>query len=207
MSNPLPNANVPQIPQPMADVGSLAFCAQQIKQGLDSLAGHRGSVLDRAVTFRDLISLKLIAATTVSGTSSTTVVTQPNSVVTPYVISGFMPSLMTPNQVIFGHQFPVKVSFMASFGPISSGLYSDMGAFIAAAGSPVFNIQRCPAASDPTVAGNWTTVGTATFASHSATLHSTADVVFSTSDFMRVVAPAVPDPTLTQLFMCLVGKR
>lgn len=61
MSNPAPNSNVPQIPQPLADVGALVSVAQQLKQGVDSLAGHRGNVLDRAVTFNDLINLGLVA--------------------------------------------------------------------------------------------------------------------------------------------------
>lgn len=55
-----PNANVPQIPDPIADTRSLVFVAQQLKQGVDSLAGNRGSVRNRAVTLQDLINLGLV---------------------------------------------------------------------------------------------------------------------------------------------------
>lgn len=60
MSNPAPNKNVPQVAQPVADVGALAFTVQALKQGMDSLAGYRGRSTDRAVTFNDLITLGLL---------------------------------------------------------------------------------------------------------------------------------------------------
>lgn len=60
-SRPGTNPNVSQIPQPMADVGSLAYCLQQVKQALDSLAGFRGPASNRAVTFDDLVSYGIIA--------------------------------------------------------------------------------------------------------------------------------------------------
>lgn len=209
MSNPLPNANVPQIPQPIADIGALVYVCQALKQGMDSLGGNRGSTLDRAVTYRDLVTLGLVASTSINTSSNTITVVPapPVSVVTPYVISGFMPSLMTPKQIIFGHQFPIAVTFPGNFGPLTIGLFSEFGSFVAATGTPVFDIQKCASASDPTNNSNWSTIGTATFSGHTTTLSTSGDVVFANSDFMRVLAPTTPDPTLTQLYMCLVGKR
>lgn len=63
MSSPKPNPNVPPVPQPFADVGSLAYVALALKQGMDSLGGNAGvgsDPLGRAVTFNDLIALGLI---------------------------------------------------------------------------------------------------------------------------------------------------
>lgn len=60
MSSPAPNANVPQIPQPLADVGALAVAVRFLKQGMDSLAGYRGRPNDRAVTFNDLLNLGVV---------------------------------------------------------------------------------------------------------------------------------------------------
>jgi hypothetical protein len=62
VSNLFPNSNVPQIPQPIADIGSLTVVAQALKQGIDSLAGNRGQPFDRAVTFTDLASIGLTGA-------------------------------------------------------------------------------------------------------------------------------------------------
>lgn len=64
---PLPNSNIPQIPQPIADLGSLVHVAQSLKQGVDALAGNRGNTLIRAVTFNDLIDLGLITVFNAAG--------------------------------------------------------------------------------------------------------------------------------------------
>lgn len=58
------NANVPQIGNPIPDLQALAQVVQALKQGLDSLAGFRGGLLDRAVTFEDLINLGLVPSLT-----------------------------------------------------------------------------------------------------------------------------------------------
>lgn len=70
MSSPAPNANVPQIPQPVSDVGALAFVCQQLKQGVDSLAGNRGPTLNRAVTFNDLITYGFTTAANIGASSA-----------------------------------------------------------------------------------------------------------------------------------------
>lgn len=64
MSNtPGPNPNVPSIQTPVADPRSLVNSVQSLKQGMESLGGTRGSPLDRAVTYNDLINLGLAKAT------------------------------------------------------------------------------------------------------------------------------------------------
>lgn len=60
-SFPATNSNVPQIAHPVAEAGSLVHVAESLKQGVDSLAGNRGTVFTRAVTFNDLISLGIVS--------------------------------------------------------------------------------------------------------------------------------------------------
>jgi hypothetical protein len=67
-NTPGANPNVPQIADPVADVGALVNSVSSLKQGVDSLAGHRGGAKQRAVTFNDLVALGFIPATnTASG--------------------------------------------------------------------------------------------------------------------------------------------
>jgi hypothetical protein len=61
-SIPVPNPNVSQIPQPVANLGALVNVTQVMKQGVDSLAGNRGRPTDRAVTFNDLINLGVVVS-------------------------------------------------------------------------------------------------------------------------------------------------
>lgn len=73
MSSPGTNPNVPQIPQPVADIGALAYCVQALKQGFDSLVGFRGEQTNRAVTFNDLINYGIVAAAQVGAPATSTV--------------------------------------------------------------------------------------------------------------------------------------
>jgi hypothetical protein len=57
---PAANPNVPHIDRPLADIRSLATVAEQMRQGVESLGGNRGTTLDRAVTLSDLIVLGLV---------------------------------------------------------------------------------------------------------------------------------------------------
>lgn len=66
------NRNVPQMPQPVADVGSLLYAANAFKQALDSLSGYRGGPLARAVTFQDLVDLGLVSNSIVVNEGATT---------------------------------------------------------------------------------------------------------------------------------------
>jgi hypothetical protein len=54
------NFNVPSISQPISDLQSLVTVASQLRQGVESLGGHRGNPLDRAVTLNDLVRLGLV---------------------------------------------------------------------------------------------------------------------------------------------------
>jgi hypothetical protein len=69
-STPGINPNISQIPQPLADVGSLAYVAQLLKQAIDSLAGFRGVTTNRAVTFNDLVTYGILGETEVGSPSS-----------------------------------------------------------------------------------------------------------------------------------------
>lgn len=216
-SIPAPNPNVPQVPTPLATLGALLVTCRGLKQGMDSLAGYSGSSLDRAVTFNDLISLKVLtrgaalsATGTATGASSSSSST--SSVVNPYVVSGFFGAdTLSSGQVLLVHQFTAQVVFPANFDAIGISMASFGGALIAPAADASVLIQRCAAAADPTVSGNWSTVGTVSFASGAprASLATTGAVavVFYESDFMRWVGPTPADASLAQLFLTLVATR
>lgn len=57
---PAPNPNVPAMPEPLADVSSLTYVVKLLRQGVESLGGHRGGSLARAVTLEDLVVLGLV---------------------------------------------------------------------------------------------------------------------------------------------------
>lgn len=77
-NNPRRNPNVPAIPVPTPGAG-LFPTVRALKDGVESLSGQRGSILDRAVTFNDLVRMGLITeSAATSPTGSTTVVTVVN---------------------------------------------------------------------------------------------------------------------------------
>jgi hypothetical protein len=53
------NPNLPAIPNPNVDLKSVATVLLACKQAIESLGGTRGAILDRAVTFNDLIRVGL----------------------------------------------------------------------------------------------------------------------------------------------------
>jgi len=53
------NPRIPTMNRPLANVEALVTVVEQLRQGVESLAGARGSPLDRAVTLNDLINLGL----------------------------------------------------------------------------------------------------------------------------------------------------
>lgn len=61
-SYPLPNLDIPNIPQPTADMAAVVMALKQLKQAIDSLAGNlsNGKPTHRAVTFEDLIQMTVI---------------------------------------------------------------------------------------------------------------------------------------------------
>ena len=60
------------IPQPLADVGSLAVCVQALKQNSEVLTGDRANVNNRAVMFSDLADLGVIDPVSVTLSSTVT---------------------------------------------------------------------------------------------------------------------------------------
>ncbi len=202
MSNPAPNKNVPAVPQPFTEVGSLAYVAKALKEGMDSLSGQRGLPTDRAVTFNDLIAYGVLTATQVGNAPSPS-----SAAARPYVVTGFSgPGALANSQVILAHQFAQQVTFYGNFGAAVVNAQSYIGALVAATSAAIFQIQICQAASDPTVAANWRLVGTATFSrgGFAATL-SASQIVFAQGDRIRVIGPASADATLAGLYATLVG--
>lgn len=57
---PAANPNVPHVNRPLADLRAITTVVEQIRQGVESLGGNRGSTFDRAVTLSDLIVLGLV---------------------------------------------------------------------------------------------------------------------------------------------------
>ena len=53
------NPNVPSMSRPMANILGLVTVTEQLRQGVESLAGLRGGPLERAVTLADLVTLGL----------------------------------------------------------------------------------------------------------------------------------------------------
>ena len=54
------NPNVPPINAPLATTQALVSVVTQLRQGVESLGGHRGRGLDRAATLQDLVLLGLV---------------------------------------------------------------------------------------------------------------------------------------------------
>jgi len=54
------NPNVPHVDTPIANLQSLTAVAIRLKEGVESLGGHRGGKFDRAVTLQDLVVLGLV---------------------------------------------------------------------------------------------------------------------------------------------------
>lgn len=128
-----------------------------------------------------------------------------------YSVATYSPGVNTASQVVLYHKLSVPVTFPANFGATTNGGSSFATSLVNATGSTVFNIDKCPAASDPTVGGNWSTIGTASYApaGHTGTLATTGGTsqALSAGDRIRIVAPASPDATLSGVSMTLVGNR
>jgi hypothetical protein len=158
-ASPAANPNIPQIPQPQASPGSLAFTAQALKQAVDSLSGFRGSPTDRAVTFNDLISLGLlssVAAASQTGTSD--------------VGSGTVQEILTEGPGITGGPITVKGSLavewnageVGALGPHLhiTGETLDATGFVTSAVTSItfengFNASPNPITNTGTVYANW----------------------------------------------------
>jgi hypothetical protein len=83
-SNPKSNPNVPAIPQPSAEVGSLYNTVVALKEAVEDMSGTRGGKYDRAATLQDLLDYGLV---------DTTVLTSP---------SGFASNVLGPSSSTIG---------------------------------------------------------------------------------------------------------
>lgn len=214
MYKPGPNKNVPGIDVPLADVKSLVHVTEHMRQAIQSLGGQRGSILNRAVTFSDLISLGILSATAATSMGGGFDLTGDNDInFAQYIVPGFSgKGALTASQPINIHRFACDVGFPPNFGPLGNGLFSYAASNLNATAGTTLSIQRCPKASDPTLAGfSWTTIGTIFFAAggHIGTLASSggAFVPFAGGDYIQVIGPFVPDATLAQVYFTLSGIR
>lgn len=129
----------------------------------------------------------------------------------PYILKFYQPGLVPANLPLIFDQFDIAVTFPANFGAAASGASSHGSALTNASVSNVFSVLKCPAASDPTVSGNWTTVGTVTFAAsqHAASFSTvgSASVSFVAGDYIQIQGPGVSDATLSYVSISLAGDR
>jgi hypothetical protein len=129
----------------------------------------------------------------------------------PYVIGAFVPGTMSNSQILLYHKFGIAVTYPANFGTTNSGELSAGSALALATGSTVLTIAKCPAASDPTVGGNWSTVGTITYSAggHNGAFASSGgtSVSFAQGDKLRVTGPSTADATLANATLTIAGDR
>lgn len=129
----------------------------------------------------------------------------------PYVLSAFAPGTLTASQVVFAHKFAEAVTFPANFGATNSGCASGLDALANATAATVLTIYKCLAGVDPTVSGNWTSIGTATVAAggHNATFATSgsAPVSVASGDKLKIVGPSTADATLANVFLTIAGDR
>lgn len=181
------NANIPQIPQPVADVGALANAVQAIKQGMDSLAGNRGSTLNRAVTFNDLINLGVVSGalvTTAIGTSqlSASFTFDPGTI--PGGSSGTLALAPQPRSTLFGNAGTVA----AAPGPI------EVGSGLSLATNGTLSLGTVAAES---LLGNGTTVGAEpTSVAVASWLHWENASTLASQAFLPLVNGDTPGPLL-----------
>lgn len=129
----------------------------------------------------------------------------------PYAVHAFSPATPASSQVLALQAFPVPVTFPAAFAATATGATSFGGSLVAATGSTAIAVQKCLAAADPTVPGNWIAAGAVTFGAgaHAATLTTAGGVAlsFAAGDLVRLVAPASVDASLAGVFVTLAGDR
>jgi hypothetical protein len=117
---------------------------------------------------------------------------------------------LASNQIIACHEFATAVTFPADFGN-ANGFLSYAGCLVPPTNLATITIQTCSHGTNPTVGGNWATIGTAVIAvnGHQATLATVghAPVSVAQGDYLRCLAPSTVDPTFSNFFITLVGTR
>lgn len=127
----------------------------------------------------------------------------------PYIVALFVPSTQTANQVLACHAFAQAVTFPANFGTTTAGEISKVNGLATATASTTLTITKCTSGTDPTVSGNWTSVGTVTIAAggYNGTFASSggAAVNFAQGDKMKVTSSG--DTTFANMFLTLAADR
>lgn len=150
-----------------------------------------------------------IGVTGSTGTTGSTGATGATGTV-PYTIAVYVPGTLAASHVMLFHEFPAPITFPANFGAAAVGGASKAASLINSTGTISALVSKCPAASNPTSGGNFVNVGTITFAAgHAGSFSSSGGttVAFATGDFMKILASASPDATLSDVMITLVGDR
>lgn len=129
----------------------------------------------------------------------------------PYIVSAFYPGVPTNSQLLLVHKCGKAITFASNFGTTTSGAATGAGCTVNATGSTAITIDKCVAANDPTVGGNWTNIGTLTIGAggHAATLATAGGSAqtAASGDFLRAVGPATADATAANIFITLAADR
>ena len=130
-----------------------------------------------------------------------------------YTISSFSGELtLDIDQIMTVHRFTMPVTFPSNFGTAANGGHSTAASLTNATATTTLNVDMLAAGSDPTNAGIWTNIGAITFSAggHIGTFTTTGPGLaksFAQDDYIRVIAPVVPDLTLDLVFFTLIGDR
>jgi hypothetical protein len=119
-----------------------------------------------------------------------------------YHLGSYVPGLMSANQNLLFHRFSKGVTIPANFGAYL-GHISEAGAGGAATASTVITIARAPSGTPTT----FTNVASITYASGAVlgTFSTQAAITFAQGDLIRIRAPAVTDPTLSDFTVTIMG--
>lgn len=191
-----PNPKIPSVPDPLSNLQSLTTVVKTLRQGVQSLAGARGDLLDRAVTFNDLIALGLVT----SGASIATVAATASvsSASKLYRIGVFIPGAPTAGQVLLRFTASDAILFPAS---MAGSVGSSDGAALSTA------VLSILVAQGPALPNYFTQVGTISFASSAfATYSLLAPLLMGVGDVMHIVC-TIPDVFLNDVSLTLAASR
>lgn len=126
-----------------------------------------------------------------------------------YMVGTFVPGLLSATQFVLLHLVGMNIAFPVDFGISNALSPSFAGAQVNATAPTILTIARCPAGNDPTLSGNFITVGTISFAAggHTGVFNSlTQIVVCQPGDYLAIIAPGSADPTLSGVVITLNGN-
>lgn len=118
-----------------------------------------------------------------------------------YIVSCYVPGVLTGNQFLLFHRFPKGVTFPTGFAPYL-GLASEAAVDTQATATTIITIAKA----NPSVFIN---VGTVTFNPGSAfgVFASSDPITFNQGDIMRIRAPTTADATLADVYLSIVGHE